>query len=44
MNMNPVIVDTPNGFEVRVREQRVFGPCSEIECERFVLDLVWGRR
>lgn len=42
--VNPTIVSTDNGFEVRVREQRIFGPCSEVECERFVLNLVWGAR
>jgi len=36
-----VIVGTDNGYEVRVREQRVFGPCSLVECETFVHDEVW---
>lgn len=39
-----VIYSTDNGYEVRVREQRVFGPCSEEECEAFVWDQAWRAR
>lgn len=36
------IVSTDNGHEVRIREQRVFGPCSREECEAFVLENLWA--
>lgn len=39
-----VIVGTDNGYEVRVREQRVFGPCSVEECEEFVWNEEWAHR
>lgn len=36
------IVDTAAGFEVRDGGRVVFGPASEVEVERWVLDAVWS--
>lgn len=36
------IVDTAAGFEVRSGGAVVFGPASEVEAEKFVLDAAWS--